>query len=136
MLAFTPLLRHQGEAGSGRGGSMGKPTQLVFAAMALIALSGSVVEAETNKDRIARTPKKTGDFVPYCTNNFKDCLLTVIDVDIEHLAENNPRICTIKTRDNDAATKSILGWLAGHKETHGTPTRTGIGAAIKALWPC
>jgi hypothetical protein len=104
--------------------------------MTLIAFSGSVVQAATVNEVLARTPKKIGDFVLYCGEHFKDCRTIVVAVDIEHLAENNPRICTIKTKDNDAATKSILAWLAGRKEMQGTPTKAGIGAAIKALWPC
>jgi hypothetical protein len=115
---------------------MARPARLFIAAVTVIAFSGSLVQAEKVSEVLARTPKKTGDFVAFCTDHFKDCVTIVISVDIEHLAESNPRICTIRTKDNAGATKSIVGWLAQHKEIHGKPTRTGIGAAIKALWPC
>lgn len=115
---------------------MAKPTRLVLAAMISIAFSGSVVRAEKVSEVLARTPKKTADFVAYCTDHFKDCRTIIVSVDIEHLAESKPNVCTIRSKDNDVATKSIVGWLAQHKEIYGKPTRDGIGAAIKALWPC
>ena len=115
---------------------MKNPMRLAFAAAALIAVSASVVQAQTANDVVARTPKKTGDFVRYCADHFKDCRSMVLLVDIELLAENNPRICTIKIKDNDAATKSIVDWLRRREETHAMATKTGITTAIKVLWPC
>ena len=108
----------------------------VFSAVALVAFSGSLAQAELGGDVVARTPKTIGDFVPYCTDHFKDCRSMVLLVDIELLSENDPHICTIGIKDNDIATKSIVGWLAQHEQMHAMPTKTGISAAIKALWPC
>jgi len=110
--------------------------RLVFAAVALIAFSGPTAQAQMGSEVFARAPKKIGDFVPYCTDHFKDCRTMVVVVDIELLAEGKAHICTIGIKDNEIAVKSIVGWLAQHKETHGMPTKTGISAAIKALWPC
>lgn len=107
----------------------------VIAAMALIAFSGTVVQAETPDQFLARMPKKVGDFVPYCTGHFKDCKEVVIIADIELMTERMAPNCNVPRKNNDVATKSIVGWLAQHKETHGMPTRTGIKAAMKAL-PC
>ena len=111
--------------------------RLILAALTLIAFSGSIVQAETTSALLARLPKKVGDFVPYCTGHFKDCRDIVIIADIELMAERMAPTCggNIPTRNNDVATKSIVDWLARHKETHGMPTRTGIKAAMKAL-PC
>lgn len=61
-------------------------------------------------------------------------MVTLVDIDL--IAENNPRICTIKIKDNAAATKSILAWLTRREETHAMATKTGITTAIKVLWPC
>lgn len=109
--------------------------RLVLAAT-LIAFSGSIVQADSTSELLARVPKKVGDFVPYCTGHFKDCKDIVIIADIELMTERMAPNCDIPTKkNNDVATKSIVGWLARHKETHGMPTRTGIKAAFKAL-PC
>ena len=101
-----------------------------------MALCGSIAQAQPTSDVIARIPKKIGDFVRYCADHFKDCQTMVTLVDIEHIAENNPRICTIKIKDNAAATKSILDWLRRREETHAMATKAGITTAIKVLWPC
>ena len=115
---------------------MAKPMRFALAAATAIAFSGSLVQAEKVSDVLASTPMKTADFVAYCTDHFKDCRTIIVSVDIEHLAESKPHVCTIRSKDNDVATKSIVGWLAQHKVIHVNSTRAGIGAAIKALWPC
>jgi hypothetical protein len=116
--------------------SMENPMRLALAATALIAFSGSIAQAQMGSEVIARTPKKIGDFVPYCTDHFKDCRSMVVLVDIELLSEGKAHSCTIGIKDNETATKSIVGWLARREETHSMPTKTGIRTAIKVLWPC
>lgn len=115
---------------------MKSPMRHALAVAISVAVSASAVEAQAVNDVVGRTPKKSGDFVRYCADHFKDCRSMVLLVDIELLAENNPRICTIKLKDNDAATKSIVDWLRRREETHAMATKTGITTAIKVLWPC
>jgi hypothetical protein len=110
--------------------------RLAFVAGVLIAFSTSHAGAQKVSDVVARTPKKTSDFVRYCADHFDDCRSMVILVDIELVAENKPRVCTIKIKDNAAATKSIVDWLRRREETHAMATKTGIITAIKVLWPC
>lgn len=107
-----------------------------FAAAAFIVFYGSVAQAQLGREVIARTPKTVVGFIPFCTDNFKDCRSMTTLVNIDLLSEGNPKVCTIGIKDMEIATKSIVGWLAQHKETHAMPTKTGINAAIKALWPC
>jgi hypothetical protein len=115
---------------------MEKPMRLVFAAVALMASFGSIAHAQMGSEVIARAPKKIGDFVPYCTGHFKDCRSMVVLADIDILSEGKAHLCPIGIKDMDIAAKSIVGWLARHKETHAMPTKAGIRSAIKALWPC
>jgi len=103
--------------------------RIVFAVIILITFSGSIVQAQ--KVDFAKSPK-VGDFVLYCTDNFKDCVHMVILVDIELMAEQMAPTCK-NPRNNDAWTKSIVDWLARHKETHNMQTRTGIRGAMKAV---
>ena len=110
--------------------------RLAFVAAALISFFGSIAQAQMGNEVIARTPKKIGNFVPYCTDHFKDCRSMVVLVDIELLSEGKTHICTIGIKDSEIATKSIIGWLARREETHSMPTKTGIRTAIKVLWPC
>lgn len=110
--------------------------RLAFAAAVLIAFSGPIAQAQTGSEDIARIPKKIHEFVPYCTDHFNDCRSIVVLVDNELLSEGKPHICAIDIKDNEIATKSIIGWLARREETHAMSTKTGIRTAIKVLWPC
>jgi hypothetical protein len=110
--------------------------RLAFAAAALIALSGPIAQAQTASEIIARTPKKIFEFVPYCTDHFNDCRSMVDFVANELLSERQPHICTTGIKDNEIATKSIIGWLARREETHAMSTNTGLRTAIKVLWHC
>ena len=110
--------------------------RLAFAAAALIAFSGPIALAQTGSEVIARTPKKIHEFVPYCTDHLDDCRSMAVLVDNELLSEGEPHICTIGIKDNEIATKSIIGWLARREETHAMSTKTGIRTAIRVLWHC
>jgi hypothetical protein len=108
-----------------------------FAVLALIAGLGTSAQAEFGEEIVARAPKTVGALLPWCGDHFKDCGVLVAVTDAEHIAEGpSPGACVIGTRHGEAATKSILAWLAAHKETHAAPTDAGIAAAINALWPC
>jgi hypothetical protein len=110
--------------------------RLAIATVALIALFGSIAQAQTENEVLAVVPKKVGAFVPYCTNHIKDCQSVVVFFDTEPLSKPEAHSCTIGTVDKEAATKSILSWLARREETHSMPTKLGIRTAIRVLWPC
>ena len=110
--------------------------RLALTAAALIALLGSIAQAQLESEVFAVAPKKVGAFVPFCTERFKDCQSVVVSVDIELLSERNAHNCTIGTTDKEVATKSIVTWLARREETHAMSTKLGIRTAIRVLWPC
>ena len=116
---------------------MARSPTIALAALTLIAGLGSAARAEFGEEIVARAPKTVAALLPWCTDHFKDCRLLVAVVDAENIAEGpSPGACAIATRDGEAATRSILAWLAAHKETHPGATDAGIAAAINALWPC
>ncbi len=116
---------------------MTRSLAITLSAFALIASLVTAVQAEVGDELRARAPKTVATLLPWCTDHFKDCRGLVTLVDIDTLSEGpSPGACVIGTRDSEAATRSILDWLAAHKETHGGPSETGIAAAINALWPC
>jgi hypothetical protein len=85
----------------------------------------------------APAPKTVATLLPWCTDHFKDCRALVGLTDAENLSEGpSPGACVIGSQDGEAATRSILAWLAAHQETHAGSTDAGIAAAINALWPC
>src|SRR5580765_7412900 len=107
-----------------------------LAAVALLA-TATAVHAEVGDELRARAPKTVATLLPWCAANAKDCRALVGLVDLDNIAEGpSPGACVIGTRDGEAATRSILDWLATHKETHAGPAEAGIATAINALWPC
>lgn len=115
---------------------MARSLAIASAALALIA-GAAALQAEVGDELRARAPKTVATLLPWCAANAKDCRALVGLVDLDNIAEGpSPGACVIGTRDGEAATKSILDWLAAHKETHAGPTEAGIAAAINALWPC
>jgi hypothetical protein len=116
---------------------MAKSLATAFAAVALIALASTAARAELGDELRARAPKTVAALLPWCPDHFKDCRGLVTLVDIDTLSEDTgSSACVIGTRDMEAATRSILDWLAQHKETHAGSAEAGIAAATKALWPC
>jgi hypothetical protein len=105
---------------------------------AALALSGTAaLHAEVGDELRVRAPKTVATLLPWCAANARDCRALVGLVDLDNVAEGpSPGACVIGTRDGEAATSSILDWLAAHKETHAGPSEAGIATAINALWPC
>jgi hypothetical protein len=115
---------------------MARLLAIASAALALIA-AATAVRAEVGDELRARAPKTVATLLPWCAANARDCRALIGLVDLDNIAEGpSPGACVIGTRDAEAATKSILDWLATHPETHAGPAEAGIGAAINALWPC
>ncbi len=110
---------------------------LAIASAALALLIATAARAEVGDELRARAPKTVATLLPWCTANAKDCRALVGLVDLDAISEGpTPGTCVIGTKDADTATKSILDWLAAHKETHAGSAEAGIAAAINALWPC
>ena len=115
---------------------MAKSFAPALAAVTLLA-TATAVHAEVGDELRARAPKTVATLLPWCAVNTRDCRALVGLVDLDNIAEGpSPGACVIGTRDGEAATKSILDWLAAHKETHPNPAEAGIATAINALWPC
>jgi hypothetical protein len=110
--------------------------RLAVAAVALISCSASVAQAQTGNEIMDRAPKKIYEFVRYCTDHFNDCQSIVVMVANEAGPDGKLPSCPIGIKDNEAATKTIVSWLARREETHAMSTKIGIRTAIRALWHC
>ena len=116
---------------------MARPAAIALVTLALTAAIGTAAHAEVGDELRARAPKTVATLLPWCAANARDCRALVGLVDLDNISEGpSPGACVIGTRDGEAATRSILDWLAAHEETHAGPAEAGIAAAINALWPC